>query len=93
MEVRCAICGKRVDNPGFARKYPNYVCRECASRAVNSEGERPSHDSMSDSGDNPVFIDGIRCWRRYRYGGYVTMRDDDDCQGIGEFYKRHGFIG
>jgi hypothetical protein len=92
MKVQCAICGEEVENPRFARNYPGFVCRKCDSRAVNTKGEAPCHESMHDSGDNPVFIDGIKCWRRYRYGGYVTMRDDFDCTNIGEFYEKTGAI-
>jgi hypothetical protein len=44
---------------------------------------------VADSGDNPVFIDGVKRRRRYRFGGYSTMRDDFDCDDIGEFCRRH----
>jgi hypothetical protein len=36
-----------------------------------------------------VFIHGIKCWRRYRLGGFVTMRDVFDCQTSGEFHQRN----
>lgn len=91
--VTCSICGKDLAEPAFARNYPNFVCRECDDRAVNSRGEPPEWYSQHDSGENPVFIDGKKCWRRYRYGGYITMLDDMDCQDIGEFYDKHGWIG
>ena len=87
--LTCAICGQDLPNPEFARNYPNFVCRECDARAVNEHGEPPEFYSQHDSGDNPVFIDGKKCWRRYRFGGYVTMLDDLNCQDIGEFYDRH----
>jgi hypothetical protein len=91
-EVSCGICQSPVENPNFARNYPNYVCRTCDRRAVNKHGNPPLHESAHDHGDNPIFIDGIKCWRRYRYGGYVTMRDDHDCADIGEFYSQHHVI-
>lgn len=42
-----------------------------------------------DEGENPVFIDGIQCWRRYRFGGWVTMADPADCTTLAEFMDRH----
>ena len=92
MLMKCAICSEELENPKFASNYPGFVCRECDSRAVNATGQTPHHESWYDDGDNPVFIDGVKCWRRYRYGGYVTMRDEHDCSDISEFYEKHGII-
>ena len=100
--MRCSICENTLNYPdSFASMYPNLVCDKCDSRAVNCFGEKALiyenitvEDGVTtieslDDGDNPVFIDGHKCWRRYRFGGYVTMRDDYDCADIMEFYKRH----
>lgn len=92
MKLVCSICGEDLPNPDFARNYPNFVCRKCDERAVNEFGESPRHESRIDDGDNPVFIDGQKCWRRYRYGGYVTMKDESDCATLAEFYERTNAI-
>ena len=89
MQPKCAICNGDLDNPDFARNYPGLVCRKCDARAVNADGAPPRHESMYDDGDNPVFIDGIKCWRRYKFGGYVIMRDYHDCTDMSEFYDKH----
>ncbi|HOC94098.1 MAG TPA: hypothetical protein PKH33_17245 [bacterium] len=104
---------------GGKRAYPNPVCGQCGSRALNANREKAKwgfeyafktqenyrkeleaarryyNDAsidfimIPDAGENPVFIDGHKCWRRYRFGGYVTMKDDYDCADISEFYTRH----
>ena len=83
----CSICGANIEP--FLGDYPSPVCRDCQDRSVNSNHKLPYYDSMAEDGDNPVFIDGIKCWRRYSFGGYVTMRDSDDCATYEEFYERH----
>ena len=90
--THCSICGQPLDDPSFASRYPNFVCRACDARAVNQDGMQPEHHSMEDAGDNPEFVDGIQCWRRYKFGGYITMRDDDRYESIGEFYDAYGAI-
>jgi hypothetical protein len=92
-QLVCSICGKDLPNPAFASNYPNFVCSECCKRAVNSRGEPPEHQSLYDGGDNPIFIDGRKCWRRYQFGGFITMLDNLDCHDIGEFYDRHHWVG
>lgn len=84
--TECAICGEDRSVPG-----PEFVCKRCDRRAKNEDGEEPWHGyppgeepetedgvirMAPDAGENPVFIDGQKCWRRYRFGGWITKVDD-----------------
>ena len=71
----------------FALAYPNLVCPECQDDVVNTDGESPIHLSWDDDGDNAVFLDGIKCRRRYKFGGYRTMGDVHDFPTLAEFYR------
>ena len=85
--IYCAMCNLLLDE--FFSNYPNPICRDCEKRTLNGGGQSARHDSLYDYGDNPVSIDGKKCWRRYKFGGYITMLDDYDCHDLDEFYERH----
>lgn len=103
--MSCPLCR---DGPMRPRgEFPVRVCEECDQRAVNADGETPwtgyppekqaeidesSNVAPPDNGENPVFIDGHKCWRRYRFGGWITFLDHYDCDTINEFYVRHGLM-
>ena len=78
----CAICGDSIDD-GPLSTYANPVCRDCDTRAVSEPGVPAEKE------DNPVYVDGIRCFRRYRHGGLVSQRDALGCDDYTEFYERH----
>lgn len=96
-EHKCAFCGGATNVP--YEKYPNAVCQNCDQRATNSDGTAAKHADEklfektgvlsigSDWGDNPVYIDGVRCWRRYRFGGWITIRDTRGCDSYDEFFN------
>lgn len=77
----CRRCDERaVTVNGKQPEYGNeYVGRE----TVIEEWEEMVKIRMPpDDGDNPVFIDGKKCWRWYRFGGFVTLRDVYDCESL-----------
>ena len=84
----CRDCDARALNEQgqparHASEYPEFVRQAREYHAKTGALLMPD-----DHGDNPVFIDGLKCWRRYRFGGWVTMRDRFDCATLKEFYER-----
>ena len=89
---RCPICSRDLlldfGDATAMVTYVGLVCRMCDRRAVNSQGATARMFGVDDDGDNPVFIGSQKCWRRYRFGGFVTMLDPYDCDTLEEFYDR-----
>lgn len=57
--------------------------------AAVAQGDGTTIRVGPDVGDNSVFVDGIECWRRYRFGGWIPRRDDHDCESPREFQYTH----
>lgn len=75
-QINCCICKTLFPNQDFAKYYQGIVCRDCETRSLNIDGKPPLFNSINDSGENPIFIDGIRCIRRYRFGGFISMVEE-----------------
>ena len=92
-DVLCGVCqlplrpaAPTFSYPSLGQRYPGAVCRTCSDKAVNEAGERAVHHVNADWGDNPVFIDGNKCWRWYRVGKCITMRDYWESPSADEFF-------
>lgn len=69
-------------------KEPEYGNEYFDEETVIEESEEMVKIRMPpDDGDNPVFIDGEKCWRWYRFGGFVTLRDVHSSESLGEFLE------
>ena len=87
----CPICGedmlKKFDgDPETAGFYPNLICPDCNSRAVTADGQPAVNNSDYDD-LVPVFVDGKKCWRRYRFFE-AAMYDPFDCDTLEEFNNK-----
>lgn len=84
----CEACDERaVTETGVQPKHGNgYLGQESVVEKDDGTKVIRMHPDM---GDNPVFIDGQKCRRRYRFGGWITRRDDHDCKSVKEFHEKH----
>ena len=85
----CPMCNKQSEYSHEESYNHLLICSDCDKKSVNQNGLKPIYDSDSDSGDNPIYIDDIKCWRRYKFGGFITLIDKHDCQDETEFYARN----
>ncbi|MFC7164754.1 hypothetical protein [Halospeciosus flavus] len=87
VNVVCKECERRAVNEDGEEPKHGAAYRE----KLKAESDDPeSVNVSSDDGENPVFIDGYKCWRRYKFGGYITRLDEFDCDDIWEFREKHG---
>lgn len=94
---RCSVCQQPFSTPKF--DHPNIVCESCEGniepyRSVTKDDENTrvnGNDGATDSGlePTPVSIKNTKCWRQFRFGELVTMRDAHDCDTYAEFLQQH----
>lgn len=80
-ECELRAINKNGEDPKYGAEYRS---------KLKAEGDNPDDVNVpSDAGENPVFIDGRKCWRRYRFGGFVTSVDQFNCDTMLEFKEKH----
>jgi len=85
----CEKCDKKaVSENNIPTKYAgdDPLFKKVANKIWTDENKLLLPD---DNGDNPVYIGGKKCWRRYRFGGWVTMYDPDNFSTLEEFFNKH----
>ncbi|MFA9427084.1 sister chromatid cohesion protein PDS5 [Natronorubrum sp. A-ect3] len=94
----CSICRQPLSTPTF--DHPNVICETCATDIVpyqprnddagrqtkNGNGTRRTESELEPT---PVSVCNMKCWRQFRFGELVTMRDAHDCETYSEFLQRH----
>jgi ADP-ribosyl-[dinitrogen reductase] hydrolase len=84
----CEHCDERAVTTD--EKRPEHGAEYVGKEPVSEKEDGTTVIEMApDVGDNPVYVDGIKCWRRYRFGGWITRRDDHDCDSLEEFQYTH----
>lgn len=71
----CRECDRRALNTKGRKA--RHISQYPENRAAQAKAKAVEFIDFGDDGDNPVFVDGLKCWRRYKFGGWVTMRDFD----------------
>lgn len=84
-QPECAVCNRSLAAP-FCQ-YANAICPDCGIRALTREGLKPVRNTSQDE-TVPVYVDGHKCWRQWRYATYVLMRDVYDSESRVQFYTR-----
>lgn len=86
-QLVCRRCdGQAITEDG---KKPEYGNEYEGKETVIEESEVSVKIRMPpDDGDNPVYIDSEKCWRWYRFGGFVTLQDGYDCDSLEESLEK-----
>ena len=82
---RCAICGGEWE---ALYVYSDSVCGACDVRAVAGP-DTVLPEKIHERGypqSSPVYVDGIRVWRRFKFGWWLTRRGS---ASMDQFYLDH----